>query len=140
MMTTKTIAISVSELIEIQIEAPEYDVTTGRQITRCKYLRPVALPEAVLTAVRQQSAGRYQEALLSHQETWSGASLRGKAADWGGMYALSRASLFRRIRAVALRLGWSAEIALVSRPGESGPRRRELVLRPITETTAAHVW
>jgi len=41
--------------------------------------------------------GCYQEGLLAGHEAWSGATLRGKARDYGREYAKSRESLLDRI-------------------------------------------
>lgn len=46
----------------------------------------------------QAAAGRYQAALINGQEAWSGATLRGKAKEYGSRYKMSRNSLLSRLR------------------------------------------
>ena len=41
--------------------------------------------------------GRYQAALLTNREAWSGATLRGTAKKYSGRYAISRNNLVKRL-------------------------------------------
>lgn len=50
----------------------------------------------------QQARGSYQDNLLRGYESWSGASLKGKAKKWSGRYARSRDSLIARLTKVGL--------------------------------------
>lgn len=65
--------------------------------------RPIAQHPIVGTDVRVWDAiiplarGSYQRNLLHGYESWSGASLRGKARRWGASYARSRRSLWLRL-------------------------------------------
>jgi len=68
------------------------------------------LPEHVERVLRSCCQGHYQVALIGGAESWSGNTLRGKAAAWGGAYARSRASLYRRLRVAAAEIGWEVQI------------------------------
>ena len=49
-------------------------------------------------AAAQCARGRYQESLLQGEEAWSGSTLTGKAAKFGGKYASSRRVLKAKMR------------------------------------------
>lgn len=63
----------------------------------------------------------YQRALLDGGESWSGSTLRGKAARYGARYAASRASL-------AERLPDGCEVRLVRAPARGGVLRVQRLL------------
>ena len=50
--------------------------------------------------------GTYQSDLLDGKQAWSGATLRGKAREYGASYQESRGSLLRRLRDAGLSLQW----------------------------------
>ena len=54
----------------------------------------------VRAAIMETPNGSYQSDLLMGWENWSGSSLKGKAASFGGKYAQSRNQLLERIKAV----------------------------------------
>lgn len=47
--------------------------------------------------------GNYQDSLLRGYEAWSGSTLRGKAKQWSGRYAASRAGLLARLSAAGIK-------------------------------------
>ena len=47
----------------------------------------------------KQARGTYQRDLLEGRARWSGSDLRGKARQYGGRYATSRANLATRLEA-----------------------------------------
>lgn len=71
---------------------------------------PVSIESLILSCAR----GCYQRALLEGREPWSGAGLRGRAAQFGARYARSRKGLVDRINA-ALPSGWRAETRICDR-------------------------
>ncbi len=81
-------------------------------------------PKEVQDAVWSAPRGAYQTALIRGSEAWSGAGLRGRARDYAGRYAESRAGLVTRIRVALAPLGWAARLDLV----KSDRERRALVL------------
>lgn len=93
------------------------------------------VPQVVLDVVWEVAQGnRYQEALLSGREMWSGASLRGAAKNrWGRSYAQSRDRLVDLANAALARSSkgrrWRVGTALAEcRP--DGRQRRELLMWP----------
>lgn len=58
----------------------------------------VRCPKA-LNRARTLTRGVYQDALLSGHEAWSGATLRGRAKEYGARYKSSRENLIDRLRA-----------------------------------------
>ena len=77
--------------------------------------------ERVLACAR----GRYQMALLTGREPWSGAGLRGEAGRYASQYAISRANLVARIRGI---FPGAASKLVLSGEGRSRRWRRELVI------------
>lgn len=73
-----------------------------------------ALPEHVERAIWHAPRGTYQESLLEGRETWSGSSLRGKAREYAGKYAASRAALLAEINR-RLPDGWTAATEILDR-------------------------
>lgn len=67
--------------------------------------------------------GVYQRALLAGAEAWSGATLRGRASQYGIRYARSRSNLVRYLRRAGFLVGW--------RVGDYG--RREIVIEAPTK-------
>ncbi|NIO67515.1 MAG: hypothetical protein GTN71_00245 [Anaerolineae bacterium] len=72
-----------------------------------------AIPSQIVNIIEAQAKGPYQRDLLDGGESWSGASLAGKASNYGAVYARSRANLLARIND-ALPKGWRADTKLVS--------------------------
>jgi hypothetical protein len=67
------------------------------------------ITDEIRSAVFAQARGSYQRGLLSGDQRWSGADLRGRASKWSTRYACSRGSLEARIRGALFPLGWSAD-------------------------------
>ncbi len=85
-----------------------------------------ALPIAMRCA-----RGIYQRGIVEGRESLSGSTLTGKAREWGGTYARSRANLIDRMRAAGLAVSerrgdYGARILVVSRlePCRNGKRGR----------------
>ncbi len=72
-----------------------------------------AIPSQIVDTIEAQARGSYQRDLLAGGESWSGASLAGKASNYGAVYACSRGNLLKRIRK-ALPDGWRVDTELVS--------------------------
>lgn len=85
--------------------------------------RLLALNDLILEC----AAGAYQWALLSGEECWSGASLRGEARNWGAAYLHSRDHLLARIQAALEPRGWRALLGYVLM-GYPGRWRLRLIL------------
>lgn len=72
--------------------------------------------------------GSYQRGLVLGHEDWSGASLKGKAKEWGGQYRKSRRNLLKRIEKADLGyllIGRNGKIELMlGRPPASYKRIR----------------
>jgi len=92
------------------------------------------LPAQIVDTIEAQARGTYQRDLLDGGESWSGASLKGRASDYGAVYARSRGNLLTRINN-ALPKAWEAGTHLIPIPrhdehGEPVGRRlcRELVV------------
>jgi len=96
----------------------------------------LAIPPTVVDAVYNAPRGEYQRDLIRGREAWSGATLTGRAREYGARYADSRARLVARIRA-ALPAGWSACTDLV-KIGAPARWHRELVLT--APTGERYVW
>ena len=81
----------------------------------------IANTETVYAAAR----GCYQRELLRGTEGWSGSTLRGKAARYGGRYAASRRGLLNRIADVADtvmvpgRAGRCGRVVILPRAGDA---------------------
>lgn len=58
--------------------------------------------DAAKTTAFSKARGSYQYGLLAGYEAWSGATLTGKAKQYGGKYAQSRGALLARIEAAGL--------------------------------------
>jgi hypothetical protein len=63
----------------------------------------ITTPDTLEHALRR-AAGPYQENVLHGLDDWSGASLRGKARQYGGRYAESRRNLLHRLTAAGLQV------------------------------------
>jgi hypothetical protein len=86
------------------------------------------LPEEITTTINGCARGSYQRHLLDGGESWSGASLQGKASEYGARYAASRENLLTAINA-ALPVGYRADTQLVYVDTGNGRRLcRELVV------------
>lgn len=66
----------------------------------------------------EQARGSYQRALLDGDEAWSGSTLQGKAAQYGGRYAESRNNLKERLEKVGVQFRWAnkRELKRLGRP------------------------
>lgn len=58
--------------------------------------------EATFAIALSLARGSYQRGLIYGSEAWSGASLKGRAANYGGRYHASRCALLTRLRAAGL--------------------------------------
>lgn len=81
------------------------------------------IPRKIKSKVEAQATTAYQRNLLSGDEAWSGATLKGKAAQYGSSYHRTRTALLKRIRSALKNSGWSADVKSVGRY-----RERRLVL------------
>jgi len=77
--------------------------------------------------------GVYQENLLDGVESWSGSTLRGKAAKYGARYSRSAGAMLRRIDAAVRPLGLRASTDLRLLPAGNGTLRRWQRMLVITE-------
>ena len=93
------------------------------------------IPTEITDAVWGCVKGSYQRDLLLGRETWSGSTLTGKAATYGGRYRDSRRDLVARIRATLRPFGWHAATALVLRDSRW---HRELVI--VDSIGTRYVW
>lgn len=87
------------------------------------------LPSEIADKITACARGQYQRWLLDGREKWSGASLRGRAREYGARYAESRSNLLSRIHEALDNTLWAADVGLVL-DGPVGERRwrRELVI------------
>ena len=97
----------------------------------------LAVPE-IREAVKGAPAGPYQESLISGGEAWSGASLKGKARDFGKSYEVSRGHLIRRIND-RLPAGFRAETSL-RLSGNPRRWRRELRIVAVDDPNSFIWW
>lgn len=71
--------------------------------------RMTNFPDEIREAIEEAPRGSYQEAIIDGYQSWSGADLKGKAAEYGAKYAASRAALLDQIR-TNLPGGWGAVV------------------------------
>lgn len=65
----------------------------------------VVLDEAAVEKALGLCRGSYQRALVEGRENLSGSTLRGRAASYGGRYAVSRRNLLARLEAHGVSVG-----------------------------------
>jgi hypothetical protein len=78
-------------------------------------------------------AGEYQRGLVVGERLWSGADLRGKAAEYGARYRDSRNSTIDRVNKAWAIVGWTLSTRIYGRYG----RRVAVATAP---TGAEYLW
>lgn len=90
----------------------------------------VTAAQALTDAVYGACRGAYQRSLLDGGETWSGSSLVGKAAKYGGRYAESRVALLARIQVALVAVDSTVDTTLDARTDidrtRNGKRRLQI--------------
>lgn len=69
------------------------------------------LPDDAREAIEATARGTYQRALLAGDARWSGADIKGRARQWGARYAIARDGLLARVRTVAAKHGYDAQLS-----------------------------
>jgi hypothetical protein len=100
-------------------------------------MRKRKLPKKIAAIIEGAPKGSYQEGLLDGSESWSGASLKGKARQYGYTYSRSRRRLLVAVNE-ALPEGWSIGTELTILDGSSRWTRELFVYRQEPDLT--YLW
>jgi hypothetical protein len=69
--------------------------------------------EQARQAARQAARGTYQKGLVAGQQSWAGSDLKGRAGQYAGRYAKTRAALIKRANQALHRYGFTIVTVLV---------------------------